>query len=140
MARELRQAGVGASVSHTSVINAEEKVMLWNSGAIGIYSPKALVWCIFYYVGKAFCLRGGQEQRELKPSQFIREYNPNRCTYVENGSKNHIGHFGASSNSNKMVTIYTNSENPPPKCLVYLLDLYFSKFPKAPSTLEFFSI
>ena len=42
--------------------------------------------CVFYYVGKAFC--GGQEQLDLKPSQFVREYNPDHYTYVENGVKN----------------------------------------------------
>ena len=69
-------------VKHAAVITAEEEDKLWESGAIGIYSPKALSRCVLYYVGKAFCIRGGQEQRDLKPSQFIREYNPDRYTYV----------------------------------------------------------
>ena len=60
--------------------------------------------CVFYYVGKAFCIRGGQEQRDLKPSQFLREYSPDRYTYEENGSKNHTGHFSSSGNHNKVVT------------------------------------
>ena len=86
LSRELREAGVGTNVKHASIISAEEEEKLWESGAIGIYSPKALVRCVFFYVGKAFCLRGGEEQRALKPSQFIREYIPGRYTYVENGS------------------------------------------------------
>ena len=80
------QAGIGATVKHAAVISTEEEDKLWESGAIGIYSPKALSRCVFYYVGKAFCIRGGQEQRDLKSFQFIREYNPDRYTYVENGS------------------------------------------------------
>ena len=47
-------------------------------------------------------------------------------TYTENGSKNHPGQFGVSRASNKVVTIYANSDSEP-RCLVYLLDFYFSK-------------
>ena len=83
LSRELQQAGIGAAVKHAAVISATEEEQLWSSGAIGIYSPKALVRCVFYYVGKAFCICGGQEQRDLKPSQFLREYNPDRYTYEE---------------------------------------------------------
>ena len=138
LARELRQEGVGAKVKHAPIITPEEEELLWESAAIRIYSPEVLVRCIFYYVGKVFCLRGGQEQRDLKPSQFIREYNPNRYTYVENGSKNHKGKFGSSSHENKVVTIYENPDITPPKCLIFLLDYYFRKFPKPPETLDFF--
>ena len=137
VSRELRQSGVGAQVKHAPTISSEEEDKLWNSGAIGIYSPRALVRCVFYYVGKAFCLRGGQEQRNLKPSQFERGYEPDRYTYTENGSKNHQGRFGTRKESNKVVTIYANFDNAP-KCLVYLLDFYFSKFPKPPTSMETF--
>ena len=68
-------------VKHAAVITPEEEEKLWESGAIGIYSPEVIVRCIFYYIGKIFCLRGGQEQRDLKPSQFIREFNPDRYTF-----------------------------------------------------------
>ena len=121
VSRELRQSGVGAQVKHAAVIEPVEEEQLWESGAIGIYSPRVLVRCVFYYVGKAFCLRGGQEQRDLKPSQFIREYEPDRYTYVENGSKNHQGGFGTKRQSNKVVTIYANPDAVP-RCVVYLLD------------------
>ena len=107
---KLCQEGVGAKVKHAPIITTEEEELLWESGAIGIYSPQVLVQCILYYVGKVFCLRGGQEQHDLKPSQFIHEYTPNRYTYVENGSKNHKGKFGSSSHENKVVTIYENPD------------------------------
>ena len=119
VSRELRQSGVGARVKHAAIISSEEEEKLWERGAIGIFSPKALVRCVFYYVGKAFCLRGGQEQRNLKAAQFERGYEPDRYTYTENGSKNHQGRFGTSKESNKVVTIYANSDAEP-RCLVYL--------------------
>ena len=105
VSRGLRQCGIGAKVKHAPIISTEEEDKLWDSGTIGMYSPRALVRCVFYYVGKAFCLRGGQEQRNLKPMQFERGYEPDRYTYTENGSKNHQGRFGTSKESNKVVTI-----------------------------------
>ena len=74
--------------------------------------------------------------RELKPSQFVRGYNPDNYTYIENGSKNHKGTFGNSKDSNKVVTILATNDWP--KCVVYLLDFYFKRLPKPPEDMEFF--
>ena len=95
---------------------------------------------VFFYVGKAFCLRGGAEQRSLKPSQFVREYNPDRYTYTENGSKNHKGAFGTLHNSNKVVTVYATAgtDGDILRDVVFSLDKYLEKFPVPPSSLGFF--
>ncbi len=77
-------------------------------------------------MGKPFCLRGGQEQRDLKPSQIVRSYNPDCYTYVENGSKNHSGINPKEANT--VVPVYTPVSSRP-RCLVYLLDTYFQTFP-----------
>ena len=103
-----------------------------DKGVMGIYTPKPLVRAVFYYVGKAFRLRGGAEQRALKPSQFERGYNPDRYTYTENGSKNHRGSFGTLHDSNKIITVYSTlvgNSGDPLRDVVYLLDYYFGKFP-----------
>lgn len=127
---------MGAMLKHAPVITPEEEDKLWCSGAIEITSPKALGRCIFYYLRKAFCLRGGVEQREHKPSQFVRGVDPDRYTYIENGSKNHQGGFGTGKQSNKVVTIYATPEEAS-RCVVFLLDFYFSKFPCPCNSLEF---
>ena len=89
------------------------------------HSPRSGACCIFY-VGKAFCIRGGQEQGQLKRSQFKRSYDPDCYTYIENGFKNHSGvNF---RENNKIVPVYSCPEAQP-RCLVYLLDTYFEKFP-----------
>ena len=134
--RELRQAGVGAEVKHAPVISAEEEDQLWRLGAVGIDSPKALLRAVFFYVGKTFCLRGGQEQRELRPSQFTRLRDPDHYQYIENGSKNHTGSFGK-KDANKVVRICADRDAEP-RCLVFLLDLYFSKLPADPKSLPAF--
>ena len=76
VARQLRKDGVGTSVKHAAIVTPEKENLLLEKGVIGIYSPKSLVRAVFFYVGKAFCLRGGAEHRALKPSQFERGYNP----------------------------------------------------------------
>ena len=72
-------------------MTSEEESMLWDSKVLGVHTPFALVRAVFFYIGKAFCIRGGQEQRQLKRSQFKRSYDPDCYTYVENGLKNHSG-------------------------------------------------
>ena len=64
--------------------------------------------------------------------QFICEYEPDRYTYVEYGSKHHQRGFGTKRQSNKVVTIYGNPDAEP-SCVVY-----FSKFPKLPKSMDFF--
>ena len=59
------QLHVGANVKHAQVFSPEEKDKLWDSGAMGIFNPKVILCTVFFYVGKAFCLHGGTEQRSL---------------------------------------------------------------------------
>ena len=137
VARRLRRDGVGAEVRHAEVFSKEDEDKLWESGTIGVTNPLALVRAVFFYIGKTLCLRGGQEQRELKPSQFRREYNPDRYVYVENGSKNHPGRFGSGQQSNKLVTLYSN-KGFEPQCVVFLIDFYLSKCPRPAKTDAFY--
>ena len=87
------------------------------------HNPLALQRAVFFYVSKTFCLRGGQKQRGLKPSQFIYSSNLDCYKYVENGSKNKSG---VNPKENKLIPVYTNSKACP-RCLVYLLDKTFQK-------------
>ena len=125
--RELREDGIGAIVKHAPVVLPEEEEKFWDTKVFGVDSPVALQRAVFFYVGKVCCLRGGEEQRNLKPSQFVRNASPHSYTYVENGSKNYSG--VDPTGGNKCVPIYACPENQL-RCLVYLLDLYFSKFPQ----------
>ena len=133
--RELREEGIGAVVKHASVVTADEELILWESQVIGDHSPIALQRAIFFYVGKTFCLRGGEEQRKLKPSQFVRSYDPDCYTYIEHGSKNNSG--TNVKEANKTVPVFSRPDARP-RCLVYLLDKYFEKFPAKAAQLNVF--
>jgi len=79
----LHQQGIGAEVRHAAIITAEEKYKLWVTGVTGCITPKNLQCAVFYYVGKRFCIRGGEEQRRLGPSMFVRSSEHDCYTYVE---------------------------------------------------------
>ena len=61
--RELHRDRIGTSVCHTPVNSIDEEARLWDSGIIGVDTPKTLQRAVFFYVGKVICLRGGEEHR-----------------------------------------------------------------------------
>ena len=56
--------------------------VFWETGAVGFETPRSLLNLVFYYVGLHFCLRGGQEQRDLSFQQLSR-IPPDRDVYDE---------------------------------------------------------
>ena len=92
-------------VKQAAVITEQEHAR-WESKVIGNHKSSTASGSYFFYVGKTFCLRGGQEQCNLKPSQFFCSSSPDCYTYVENGSKNKLG-INMKEN-NKAVPVYAN--------------------------------
>ena len=60
---DLRKQGIGTEVKHTPIITLYEENQLWEKGIFGTSTPLSLQRAIFFYVGKIFCIRGGEEQR-----------------------------------------------------------------------------
>ena len=125
----LREQGVGADKKSAKIVTKVDEDKLWESGVLNCTSADGLQKAVFFYVGKVCCLRGGEEQRNLKPSQFSRLKNPDRYVYTEHGSKNRNGGFFQLHVDNKIVEIHENKDAGE-QCLVYLLDLYLSKIPQ----------
>lgn len=126
---DLHCQGIGATVRHTPMLSPDEESKLWSTGVLGCSTPKSLKRVVFFYFGKRFCIRGGEEQRQLGPSQFIRSEDPDCYTYTEHGSKNRSGGLAQLRMENKCVPCYAVQEKGP-QCLVYLLDRYLSKLPQ----------
>lgn len=132
--KKLHSKGIGTETKATTVISASEEDKLWESGVINMDTPQGLLRG-FFYNGKHFCLRGGQEQRNLRLSQFLRETTvvdgkSHGCyIYKEFGSKNHQGGFNSLNVKNKVVKQYENTANPE-RCHVKLLDKYFEVLPR----------
>ena len=93
--RDLHSKGIGTEVKHASLITPEEEGKLWTAEVFLIKTAKALQRAVFYYIGKYFCIRGGQAQRSLGPSNFKWHSkpgdDPDCVTYIEHGSKNRSG-------------------------------------------------
>jgi len=126
--RQLREEGVGAESQQTPTIAIEEENMLWDKGILNTSTPKGFFRAVFYYNGKNFVLRGGQEHRELQISQIVRF--TNRYEYTENASKNRSGGLAQLRVVHKKVPIYANPAAGE-RCHVYMLDKYLSKLPAA---------
>ena len=90
--------------------------------------PQVLAEMCFFLRRKKFCIQGGEEQRQLKPSYFICTSNPDCYTYIERGSKNNSGTSKSFRFENKEVPCPAIPEQQP-RCLVFLLDLYLAKLP-----------
>ena len=95
---------------------------------LSVSTPRGLLNAVFYYNGKNFVLRGGQEHRDLKLSMFTRLKDPDRYIYVENISKNRGGGLGQLTLEHKKVPICA-SPSSGERCHVALLDKYISLLP-----------
>ena len=128
--RDLRSQG--AEVRHAPIITPHEDKS-WVAEVFNINNPKALQRAVFYYIGKVFCIRGGQKQRTLELSNFKWSAkpgcDPHSVMYIEHGSKNRPGGLRDMRVENKEITCHPCPEEIP-KCLVFLLNKYLAKLPK----------
>ena len=53
------------------MITLDEEQHFWESGVFNTQTPEGLLNAVFYYNGVNFVLRGGEEHRSLKLSQFV---------------------------------------------------------------------
>ena len=67
--KKLLASGVGAVKKQAKVITPEEDV-IWSKGVIGTHTPTSLLNAVFFYCSVYFCLRWGNEHRQLKFSHF----------------------------------------------------------------------
>ena len=110
----LHQKGIGSETKSTTVLTQLEEDKLWELGVLNLDTPIGLLRSTFFYNGKSFCLRGGQEQCGLKLSQITRSVESvegrvvNCYIYREFGSKNREGGFSSLNTDNKVVKQYEN--------------------------------
>ncbi len=132
--RKLRADGIGAQKRSTEVFTKEDENKLWQCGVLGVQDPTSLLRAVFFNNGKTFCLRGGEEHRNLRLSQFKNGY-----SYTENASKNRSGGLAQLRIKNKTVEIFANAEAGD-RCHCRLLDLYISKLPMEATEKDLFYV
>ena len=122
--RKLRSEGVGAEKHLAKPFTIDDENKFWSLGEMGMNTPVSLLQAVFYYNGKIFCLRGGEEHRNLKVSQFRRT--EKGYTYTETSSKNCQGGMSQLKLKKKCIEIVENKEAGG-RCHCKLLDAYISK-------------
>ena len=137
---------IGASKNQARVVSIAEEDKLWSSSVMGCHSPLALQNAVFFLCGILLCLRGGEEHRNMKVTQFVIDEVENpwlpsekikRLTYTENGSKNRSGGMHQVHLDNKVVHHYANGSIGN-RCLLLLVELYISKLPESAFEKELF--
>ena len=107
---KLHSHGIGAERKSAIPIQSEHEDLFWEKGLLGSLTPKVLQRTVFFYAGLHYCLRGVQEQYDLRPEQFSR--NPTNVTvynesvyyeYTEFASKNNQHRFKDVNAANKVV-------------------------------------
>ena len=78
----------------------------------------------FFYVGKVCCLHGGQKQRQLKISQFVRYTNPEWYVYKKHGLKNRNIGFYQLSVQNKNAEIQKNLNDKKQLLVTFILQIF----------------
>ena len=95
MCRNLRCQGIGAEVRYVPIITPAEEEKLWLTAVLNINNQRSLQRRVFYYIGKCFCICGGQEQRNPRTFKLQMEFqtwiDPHCVTYIEHGLKNRSG-------------------------------------------------
>ena len=91
--RHLHESGIGRKVKNAELISKADENKLWRSGVLVTSTPRSLFNTVFFYNGKNFCLRGGEEHRQLHLSQLKRFSDSDLHVYYENCSKNRAGTF-----------------------------------------------
>ena len=137
--RELHSHCVGNSRKQAEIITRDEEEQLQQMGVLSSESTLGLLRAVSYLNGLNFVLRGGDEHRKLKISQFAYSEvanpdNPREMIhyeqYTEHGSKNHPGGSHQLNENNKVVTQFVKPELGD-KCHVFLLELHLSKLPNS---------
>ena len=128
--------GVGAKQS-AAAISIDDEHLMWESGTFSFESPQALQNMVFFYIGLHLCLRGVQEQHDLKVKQLqrcpkdIQVYNEEEYyEYTELISKNNQHRFKDIHMKNKKVKVHAIVGSQ--KCMVKMIDFYLSKLPEDP--------
>ena len=133
--RSLREQGIGAQKKAADPFSKNEEIQLWTLGVMGIDTPLTLFRAVFFYNGKNFCLRGGEEHRNLKLSQLKRT--GEGYIYTENASKNRAGGLSQLRLENKIVPVMAHPEVGR-YCHCELLDIYISKLPSKIKEMDIF--
>lgn len=136
--KEKARRGSDAPKKQAREITVEEENTMWDLGVLGTDTPQKLLHTLFYSIGLNFALRGGEEHRQLRPSQLliVKSSDGKRyLEYTESVSKANQGGLKHKRINKKVVRAYENTEKPE-RCILRIFEMYMDHRPKgAPDAL-----
>ena len=104
-------------------ISPEQEEKLWESGAFGAHSPRALRASLWYLTTKCLGMRGRQESRQLKWGDFTRKTDEWGNEFLEFNERTTKTRQGLGDNRPFHPKMWANCRNPE-RCPLYLYKEY----------------
>ena len=123
--KDLLQKGHGTTVKQADPITQEDEEKLWNLGVFGVSDPQTLQYTVFFYACKLFGLRGRDEHRDLKCSQFEidQDKKGKYIRFIGRANKTYKGGLGQMSLTNKDIKHYC-AEGKSKLILIHCLEMF----------------
>ena len=116
--------GMGNKPNKADPITEKDEEKLWNSGALGHHSPKALRNSIWYLTTKCFGLRGRQEARTLKWGDLEIKQDDEGEKYVQFSERQTKTRQGDNKNERAFPPKMWQNKTNPTRCPIFLLNEY----------------
>jgi hypothetical protein len=136
--RELTNEGVGLEKKSASPVLVTDEKQFWDTGVFSMDSAVGLSNAVFYYNGKVFGLRGGNEHIGLLAEQFSFGYDTANqrkfVKYTPRIRKNAQGGLKQSKAMSALMTPIVHYDRPGSECSVYnIFEKYLALIPKVGS-------
>ena len=127
--KELTEQGYNV-VRGSDNITPQDEAALWDSGTFNLNSARGLSYCVFFYNGKIFGLRGGSEHRSLTPDQFdiIQGSEGKFLRFTSRNTKNVSGGLKTRRVLPRVIDHYGEPDNE--RCVVRIFEKYLYHIPR----------
>ena len=105
---------IGADPKQADAISDEQEQTLWDKGIFSMDTATGLSYAGYFYMCKAYGLRGRDEHRSLSVDQFVigNDENGRYLKFVGHRAKNNQGGLKQRKVKNKILKQYDDAENP----------------------------
>ena len=127
--KKLTEEGLNI-VQGSDTVTPDDEEKLWATGIFNLETAVGLSYCVFFYNGKIFGLRGGTEHRDLKPQQFqfVTSAEGEYLQFTSRNTKNVSGGLATRKVLPRQIQHYADHDND--RCVVNIFKKYLSLIPK----------
>lgn len=126
--KELKRAGKGNLPNKAKEITCEEEEQLWQTGALGLDDPEALLSTVWFHTTKLLGFRGAHESRQLRWGDFEIVYENQAVAFIKWNERTTKTRDGNSTHRRAFDPKLFPGENPA-RCPVNAFMKYGSKRP-----------